>query len=117
MHNDVARNLKKAHELNVYDIAMIAYNIGNYEYIDPIIDQTNNDIGLIAMKSARITNINQRPSEKIKKLNKEININASEQTKGYIWALKNKKITCCISDMLSVDEVRENIININREII
>ena len=23
MHNDVARNLKKAHELNVYDIAMI----------------------------------------------------------------------------------------------
>tara|TARA_B100000925_G_scaffold142265_1_gene106551 strand:+ start:70 stop:1167 length:1098 start_codon:yes stop_codon:yes gene_type:complete len=117
MHNDVARNLKKAHELNVYDIAMIAYNIGNYEYIDPIIDKTNNDIGLIAMKSARITNINQRPSEKIKKLNKEININASEQTKGYIWALKNKKITCCISDMLSVDEVRENIININREII
>ncbi len=117
MHNDVARNLKKAHELNVYDIAMIAYNIGNYEYIDPIIDQTNNDIGIIAMKSARITNINQRPSEKIKKLNKEININASEQTKGYIWALKNKKITCCISDMLSVDEVRENIININREII
>ena len=117
MHNDVARNLKKAHELNVYDIAMIAYNIGNYEYIDPIIDQTNNDIGIIAMKSARITNINKRPSEKIKKLNKEININASEQTKGYIWALKNKKITCCISDMLSVDEVRENIININREII
>ena len=117
MHNDVARNLKKADELNVYDIAMIAYNIGNYEYIDPIIDQTNNDIGLIAMKSARITNINQRPSEKIKKLNKEININVSEQTKGYIWALKNKKITCCISDMLSVDEVRENIININREII
>lgn len=117
MHNDVARNLKKAHELNVYDIAMIAYNIGNYEYIDPIIDQTNNDIGIIAMKSARITNINQRPSEKIKKLNKEININVSEQTKGYIWALKNKKITCCISDMLSVDEVRENIININREII
>ena len=117
MHNDVARNLKKAHELNVYDIAMIAYNIGNYEYIDPIIDQTNNDIGLIAMKSARITNINQRPSEKIKKLNKEININASEQTKGYIWALKNQKITCCISDMLTVDEVRENIININKEII
>ena len=90
MHNDVARNLKKAHELNVYDIAMIAYNIGNYEYIDPIIDQTYNDIGLIAMKSARITNINQKPHHKIK-IHEDINIDVSEQTKGYIWALKNKK--------------------------
>jgi len=113
----VARNLKKAHELNVYDIAMIAYNIGNYEYIDPIIDQTYKDIGLIAMKSARITNINQKPNDKIKKLHEEINIDASEQTKGYIWALKNKKITCCISDMLTVDAVKENITNINREIV
>ena len=117
MHNDVARNLKKAHQLNVYDIAMIAYNIGNYEYIDPIIDQTYNDIGLIAMKSARITNINQKPHHKIKKLHEDINIDVSEQTKGYIWALKNKKITCCISDMLTVDAVRENIININRELV
>ena len=98
MHNDVKKS-KKAHQLNVYDIAMIAYNIGNYEYIDPIIDQTYNDIGLIAMKSARITNINQKPHHNIKNFMK-ILILMYEQTKGYIWALKNKKITCCISDML-----------------
>ena len=32
-----------------------------------------------------------------------------------IFGPLKQKITCCISDMLSIDEVRENIININRE--
>lgn len=109
MHNDVAAILAKAIELGHYDGAMVAYNIGNHESLDAFIHQAKKGgMGIVAMKVARIVEIQSAPDSKIKALDASIDESLSIYAKAYCWALQNPNLACCVSDMVTRPMVVEN---------
>jgi aryl-alcohol dehydrogenase-like predicted oxidoreductase len=118
MHNDVAANLKKAIELGHYNGAMVAYNIGNHESLDGLIGQAKQaGMGIVAMKVARILQIENTPDSEIEALETSINEPLSKYAKAYLWALQNSDLSCCVSDMVTLPMVAENTSVSERKII
>ena len=110
MHNDVAGNLNKAVDLGFYDVSMIAFNIGNYNQVYPAVKRAaDQGMGLIAMKAARIMDTPEEPQKEIQQLDMDIKAPLSIHAKGYIWALKQDEISACVSDMKTIEQVKENL--------
>ncbi len=111
MHNDVAANLDKAVELGHYDGAMVAYNIGNHASMERSIQGASKaGMGIVAMKVARaVSNPGMEvPDWRIQKLNEAIPEERSIHSKSYLWALQNPSISCCVSEMPTVEAIADN---------
>jgi predicted aldo/keto reductase-like oxidoreductase len=109
-HNDVGAILQKAVELGRFDGTMIAYNVGNHEALDGWVHAANQSgMGIVAMKVARILEVDKAPTAKLEALRESYSQPVSLHAKAYGWALQNKDISCCVSDMISEQMVAENI--------
>jgi len=114
-HNDPAGVLEAASQDNPYSVAMIACNVVNYRYLEkPLQRAASNGVGVIAMKVARA--VNPGPGRgsvdpsRIDSVNSEIQGDWSLPQKAYLWALKNPHINAVISNMVTHDHVKENLI-------
>ncbi|MEX0321412.1 MAG: aldo/keto reductase [Puniceicoccaceae bacterium] len=108
-HNDVAGNLAHAIELGYYDGAMVAYNIANHAALDTLIAKAkNHGMGIVAMKVAKIIDDADTPQWRIDKLNAAVEEELSLHAKGYLWALQNPNISCCVSNLSTPAMVAEN---------
>lgn len=109
-HNDVGGNLSKAIEVGYYDAAMFAYNIANHAALeDTMFKAKEAGLGIIAMKVARLFAMHNQPEWRQKKLDKTIpDESLSVFSKAYLWALQNPNLSCCVSQMETVDMVAEN---------
>lgn len=115
-HNDVAGNLSKVIEVGYYDADMFAYNIANHAALENLMFKAKNaGIGMVAMKVAKLLwledqpNWNEDSSWRLKKLNTTIpDPKLSKFAKAYLWALQNPSLSCCVSEMVTVDMIAEN---------
>lgn len=114
-HNDPAGVLEAVSQDNPYSVAMIACNVVNYRYLEKSLEiAAKKGIGVIAMKVARAVypgpGRDAADASRISTVNSEITGNWSLPQKAYLWALKNPRISAVISNMVTHDHVRENLI-------
>ncbi len=114
-HNDPGGVLEAVTKENPYSVAMIACNVVNYRYLEkPLEEAAKKGIGVIAMKVARPVNpgVGRDPADpsRIEAINSKIEGNWSVPQKAYLWALKNPHISTVISNMVTHEHVRENLI-------
>jgi len=114
-HNDPAGVLEAAAQDNPYSVSMIACNIVNYSYVEKALEKAaKKGIGVIAMKVARA--VHPGPGRGEVDPSRITNINAAVEgswklpQKAYLWALKNPNISAVISNMVTHDHVRDNLI-------
>ncbi len=114
-HNDPGGVLEAVTQDNPYSVAMIACNVVNYHYLEkPLERAAKKGIGVIAMKVARPVNpgVGRDPADpsRVETINSKVEGNWSVPQKAYLWALKNPHISTVISNMVTHDHVRENLI-------
>ncbi|WP_066629505.1 aldo/keto reductase [Labilibacter marinus] len=116
-HNDVTANLQKAVEVGYYDLAMFAYNIANHAALDSTVYKAKEaGLGLIAMKVGRLFVMQDQPTWRLDKLNTTIpDEDLSKFAKAYMWALQNPNLSCCVSQMETVDKIEDNLAVIGRK--
>lgn len=109
-HNDVTANLSKVIEAAYYDAAMFAYNIANHAGLETMVHRANKaGIGLIAMKVAKAIGMPGSPQWRLDKLNICIpDAGLSKHAKAYLWALQNNNLSCCVSQMETIDIIKDN---------
>lgn len=109
-HNDVAGNLSQATELGYYDVAMFAYNIANHAALDALLYEAREaGLGLVAMKLSRLFVMNNQPEWIEKKLELIYpDLELSKFAKSYLWALNNPNLSSCVSQMDTIEKLREN---------
>src|SRR6266567_5297828 len=103
-HTDPAGVLKAAMETGVYSVAMVAYNIVNRQYVEPIIEEASRrDFGVIAMKTAQAVFNPDRSTKPVPEraalLDKTVPGNLNLHQKAYRLALSNPHISAAISNM------------------
>lgn len=110
-HNDVSANLAKAVEVGYYDLAMFAYNIANHAALENLMYKANQaGMGLIAMKVAKPFSMNDSPQWRLEKLNTAIpDKSLSKFAKAYLWALQNPNLSCCVSQMETIEKLKDNL--------
>ena len=110
-HNDVSGNLDAAMNLKYYDAAMFAYNIGNHAAVDASMYKAKQaGLGLIAMKVARLYVMENQPDWILNKLNTLVpDDDLSKFAKTYKWALQNPNLSCCVSQMETMEELDDNL--------
>ncbi len=113
-HSDPAGILLAAINSGKYDMAMVAYNIINGEYLEAVLSEAyRRNVGVIAMKVARsVFSGNSKvpvPKNRTEKLNHVIPGDMKIPMKAYLWALQNQNISCVISNMENVTQVSENL--------
>jgi aryl-alcohol dehydrogenase-like predicted oxidoreductase len=121
-HSDMAGVLKAAIDTGYYDMAMIAYNIINHGYLDEVVkDAYHSGIGIVAMKAANPVTTNNPetdpvPRWRLEKLNHFVPGDLKAPQKGYLWVLQNPHIAAVISNMFSLDSVKENLAMVGKKI-
>ncbi len=113
-HNDPAGVLKAAMETSVYSMAMVAYNIMNRQYVEPVIEEAHRrDFGVIAMKTAQAVFAPDRSTEPIPEraalLHHSIPGELNLHQKAYLFALNNRHLSAAISNMVNEQMVKENL--------
>jgi predicted aldo/keto reductase-like oxidoreductase len=114
-HNDVAGVLQGAMNSPHYDVIMLAYNIINHGYLDPLLREAHKrGMGVIAMKAANPVYsphpaTRPTPSWRLEKLNHFVPGDMNAAVKGYIWVLQNPHIAAAVSEMFTEEVVRENL--------
>ncbi len=114
-HNDPGGVLEAATKDNPYSVAMIACNVVNYRYLEKPLEQAaKKGIGVIAMKVARPVHpgAGRDPADpsRVETINSKVEGKWSVPQKAYLWALKNPHISTVISNMVTHDHVKENLI-------
>lgn len=109
-HNDVSAHLAKAIEVGYYDVAMFAYNIANHAALENLMSKGKEaGLGMIAMKVAKLLAMKDQPEWRAEKLNTTIpDEELSVFSKAYLWALQNPNLSCCVSEMNTVEIVADN---------
>lgn len=117
-HNDVTTNLSKSIDAGFYDVTMFAYNIANHAALESNIYRAKqHDMGLIAMKLARKFAMSDYPSWIEDKLNEAIpDKSLSKFTKAYLWGLQNENLSACISQMETIEMIKENLSLIGKKV-
>ncbi|QDT67982.1 putative aldo-keto reductase [Planctomycetes bacterium MalM25] len=119
-HNDVGGNLSKAVEVGYYDAAMFAYNIANHAALENVMFKAKEaGLGMIAMKVARLFAMEKQPEWRQEKLDRTLpDDSLSVFAKAYLWALQNPNLSCCVSQMETVEIVEDNykIIGVKRKL-
>lgn len=110
-HNDVTGNLIQATKVGYYDAAMFAYNIANQAALEYAMVKANQaGMGLIAMKVGKLFSMREQAAWILAKLNDAVpDKTLSPFAKSYLWALQNPNLSCCVSQMESVDELNDNL--------
>ncbi|MGQ1788395.1 MULTISPECIES: aldo/keto reductase [unclassified Saccharicrinis] len=110
-HNDVAGNLDAAIDLGYYDVAMFAYNIANHAAVDASMHKAKRSgMGLVAMKVSRLYVMENKPDWIVDKLNSIVpGDKLSKFAKSYQWALQNPNLSCCVSQMETVEKLDDNL--------
>ena len=113
-HNDPANVLRAAMETGVYSVAMIAFNVLNWDYVAPVIEEAHKrDFGVIAMKTAQAVFMPDRSPKPIPEraalLDKTVPGEMGLHQKAYRLALSNPNLSAVISNMVDEKQVRENL--------
>jgi len=122
-HHGMAELLKKAMELDCFDVVMFAYNVINHAFLDHLlIDAKGKGIGLIAMKAAMAVATPYDPVKvpvpewRISKLNRIIPEEMKLQVKAFLWALQNQELSAVNAGMFTEEMVLENLTAVGRKI-
>ncbi|MDG2167624.1 MAG: aldo/keto reductase [Opitutales bacterium] len=113
-HNDPAFITKAAADSKHYDMAMVAYNISNEDWMTPALEYAHKkDLGIVAMKVARAPHPDRGGevdplSGLVEKMHKLVPGDMHIAEKAYIWGLRNPHIAACISAMTSEDMIHSN---------
>ena len=113
-HTDPASVLKAAMDTGVYSVAMVAYNVVNRAYLEPVIEEAHRkSFGVIAMKAAQAVFEADRSAKPIPEraalLNQWIPGDMELHAKAYRFALNNSHISAVISNMVNDQQVKENL--------
>jgi aryl-alcohol dehydrogenase-like predicted oxidoreductase len=113
-HTDPAGVLKAAMDSGVYSAAMVAFNIVNRQYLEPVVEEAHRrDFGVIAMKVARCVHDLDEPKrpmpERAALLNSLLPGDMSLPVKAYRFMLRNPNLSAVISCMWNDQMVRENL--------
>ncbi len=113
-HSDPAGVLKAAMETGVYSMAMVAYNIMNRQYLEPVIEEAHRrDFGVIAMKTAQAVFNPDRSTKPIPEraalLQQTVPGELNLHQKAYRLALNNPHLSAAISNMANEQQVKENL--------
>jgi aryl-alcohol dehydrogenase-like predicted oxidoreductase len=114
-HTDPAGILEAAMEAGVYSLAMVAYNIVNHRYVDKALEKAKkNDFGVIAMKVARPVHNGRNngtidPPERVKLIQDAMPGPLKVPQKAYLWDLRNPNLSAVISEMITLDMVKDNL--------
>jgi aryl-alcohol dehydrogenase-like predicted oxidoreductase len=112
-HTDPGGVLEAAVKAKHYSAAMVAFNLVNAPYVAPAIAAAKKaGLGVISMKTARPFNFRPprtTPEEHMKALNTAVPGELSPMRKAYIWNLRNPNLTAAISEMVNMDNVKENV--------
>jgi len=113
-HTDPGGVLEAAVKAKVYSAAMVAYNMFNGPRVEPALAAAHKaGLGVIAMKAARPANLGRgrvTPPERLERLNAAVPGDLSAPRKSYVWALRNPNLTACVSEMITMDHVTENVV-------
>ncbi len=114
-HNDPAGVLKAAVDTGIYSMAMVAYNIMNRHYVEPVIEHAfEKNFGVIAMKTSQAVYNPDRSTvpvpERAAYLNNAVPGDMGLHQKAYTLALRNPHISAIISNLVNEQQVRENIV-------
>lgn len=112
-HTDPGGVLEAAAKAKVYSAAMVAYNMVNSPFVNGALAAAKKSgMGIISMKSARPFNFRaprQTPPEQMARLNAEVPGDLKPMMKAYIWNLRNPNLTAAISEMVTMEHVKENV--------
>jgi len=113
-HSDPAGVVKAAMESGVYSAAMVACNIVNRQYMEPVVEEAHRrDFGVIAMKVARCVHDLDEPKrpmpERADLLNSLVPGDMPLPVKAYRFMLNNPNLSAVISCMWNDQMVRENL--------
>ncbi len=114
-HNDPASITRAAADSEHYDMAMVAYNISNEEWMAPALKHAHEkDLGIVAMKVARAPHpdrggkVDALPGL-VEKMHRLVPGDRHIAEKAYLWALRNPHIAACISAMTNETMISGNI--------
>lgn len=113
-HNDPAGVLRAAVKAKGYSMAMVAYNIVNHRLVEAALEEAaRRDLGVIAMKVARPLH-DLRPGFKadprrIALIERAVPGPLKVPQKAYVWALRNRRLAAVISEMGSLELVKDNL--------
>jgi aryl-alcohol dehydrogenase-like predicted oxidoreductase len=112
-HTDPGGVLEAAVKAKVYSAAMVAFNMVNASYVAPAIAAAKKaGLGVVSMKTARPFNFRPprtTPEEQLKALHDAVPGELSPMRKAYIWNLRNANLTAAISEMGTMEIVKENL--------
>ena len=113
-HSDPAGVLKTAVNSGAYSAAMVAFNIVNRSYLEPLVEEAHQrDFGVIAMKVARCVHDLDDPKrpmpERAILMNSLIPGDMPLPVKAYRFMLKNPHLSAVISCMVNDQMVKENL--------
>ncbi len=114
-HNDPAAITRAAADSEYYDMAMVAYNISNEDWVAPALKYAHEkDLGIVAMKVARAPHpdrggkVDPLPGL-VEKMHRLVPGDQHIAEKAYTWGLRNPHIAACISAMTNESMIRSNI--------
>jgi aryl-alcohol dehydrogenase-like predicted oxidoreductase len=114
-HNDPAAIARAAADSEHYDMAMVAYNISNEEWVAPALAYAHEkDLGIVAMKVARAPHpdrggkVDPLPGL-VEKMHRLVPGDRHIAEKAYLWGLRNPHIAACISAMSSDAMISGNV--------
>ena len=113
-HNDPAGVLKGAMESGVYSLAMVAFNILNWPYVAPLVEEAHRrDFGVIAMKTAQAVFQPDRSTkpfpERAALLDQSVPGELNLHQKAYRFVLNNPHVSAVISNMANEQQMQENL--------
>jgi aryl-alcohol dehydrogenase-like predicted oxidoreductase len=113
-HNDPAGVLKGAIASGAYSVAMVAYNIVNRAYVEPVLEEAKKkDFGVVAMKVAQAVFQPDRSTspfpERLALLNQAVPGEFGPHQKAYKFGLSNPNLSAVISNMVDEKQVKENL--------
>ncbi len=114
-HNDPAGVLKGAIDSGVYSVAMVAYNIMNRAYLEPVLEEAKKkDFGVVAMKVAQgvfLTGREPRPApERVALLHRTVpDEGLNTHQRAYKFGLSNPNLSAVISNLVNEQQVKENL--------
>jgi aryl-alcohol dehydrogenase-like predicted oxidoreductase len=113
-HTDPAGVVRGAMNSGVYSAAMVACNIVNRRYLEPVVEEAHRkDFGVIAMKVVRCVHDLDDPTrplpERIALMHSLVPGDMPLPLKAYSFMLRNPNLSAVISCMLNDDMVRENL--------
>jgi aryl-alcohol dehydrogenase-like predicted oxidoreductase len=121
-HSDPAMMVETAARLGYYDVVMPAYNFINAKYFDKAFkDAKETDMGIIAMKAARIVHSAvpglKPPFESAaQKLDRIVPGDMSIPMKSYVWVLQNDQIATVNADMANAEHVKEDLAVVGKKV-